>query len=57
MPANKIIEKMRLGQKAVGISLSFYSDEIIELAGAMNLDFVSFDGQHAATTPETINRF
>ena len=29
MPTNKIIEKMRLGQKAVGISLSFYSDEII----------------------------
>ena len=57
MPTNKIIEKMRIGQKAVGISLSFYSDEIIELAGAMNLDFVSFDGQHAATTPETIDRF
>ena len=57
MPTNKIIEKMRSGQKAVGISLSFYSDEIIELAGAMGLDFVSFDGQHAAITPETIDRF
>lgn len=57
MPVNKVIEKMRLGQKAVGISLSFYSDEIIELAGVMGLDFVSFDGQHAATSPETIDRF
>ncbi len=57
MPANKIIEKMRLGQKAVGISLSFYADEIIELAGVMGLDFVSYDGQHAPITPETIDRF
>ncbi|MDA1229047.1 MAG: aldolase/citrate lyase family protein [Chloroflexi bacterium] len=57
MPTNKIIEKMRLGQKAVGISLSFYSDEIIELAAVMGLDFVNFDGQHAPTTPETIDRF
>ena len=57
MPVNKIIEKMRQGQKAVGISLSYYSDEIIELAGVMGLDFVSFDGQHAAITPETIDRF
>ena len=57
MPVNKIVEKMRVGQKAVGISLSFYADEIIELAGVMGLDFVSYDGQHAPTTPETIDRF
>ena len=57
MPVNKIIEKMRVGQKAVGISLSFYADEIIELAGVMGLDFVSYDGQHAPITPETIDRF
>ncbi len=50
MPTNKIMEKMRLGQKAVGISLSFYSDEIIELAAVMGLDFVSYDGQHAPIT-------
>ncbi len=57
MPVNKIIEKMQRGEKAVGIALSFYSDEIIELAGVMGLDFVSYDGQHAPTTPETIDRF
>ena len=57
MPVNKVVEKMRLGQKAVGISLSFYADEIIELAGVMGLDFVSYDGQHAPITPETIDRF
>jgi 2-keto-3-deoxy-L-rhamnonate aldolase RhmA len=54
---NKIIDKMNKGQKALGISLSFYSDEIIELAGAMKLDFVNYDGQHAPITPETIDRF
>ena len=54
---NKIIDKMNNGQKALGISLSFYSDEIIELAGAMELDFVNYDGQHAPITPETIDRF
>ena len=55
--ANKIIEKMDKGEKAVGISLSFYADEMVELAGAMGLDFVNYDGQHAPVTPETIDRF
>ena len=55
--ANKIIEKMDKGEKAVGISLSFYADEMVELAGAMGLDFVNYDGQHAPVTPETNDRF
>ncbi|SVB97465.1 uncharacterized protein METZ01_LOCUS250319 [marine metagenome] len=55
--ANKIIEKMEKGEKAVGISLSYYADEMVELAGAMGLDFVNYDGQHAPVTPETIDRF
>ena len=55
--ANKIIEKMDKGEKAVGISLSYYADEMVELAGAMGLDFVNYDGQHAPITPETIDRF
>ena len=55
--ANKIIEKMDKGEKAVGISLSYYADEMVELAGAMGLDFVNYDGQHAPVTPETIDRF
>ena len=55
--SNKIIEKMRKGEKAYGIGLSYYADEKIKLAGAMGLGFINFDGQHAATTPETIDRF
>ena len=54
---NKIIEKINNGEKSFGIGMSYYSDEIIELAGVMNLDFVNYDGQHAPITPETIDRF
>ena len=38
--ANKIISNMQEGKKSYGISLSFYADEMVELAGAMGLDFV-----------------
>ena len=55
--ANKIIANMKEGKKSYGISLSFYADEMIELAGAMGLDLVNYDGQHAPITPETIDRF
>ena len=55
--ANKIISNMKEGKKSYGISLSFYADEMVELAGAMGLDFVNYDGQHAPVTPETIDRF
>ena len=55
--ANKIIANMKEGKKSYGISLSFYADEMIELAGAMGLDFENNDGQHAPITPETIDRF
>jgi 4-hydroxy-2-oxoheptanedioate aldolase len=57
MPTNKIIEKMRRGERALGLDLSFYTDELIELAGLMGLDYVHYDGQHAPITPETIDRF
>ena len=57
MPNNRILEKKMAGKKAFGLALSFYSDELIELAGVMGLDFVSYDGQHGPITPETIDSF
>jgi 4-hydroxy-2-oxoheptanedioate aldolase len=57
MVGNKVIERMRRGEKALGLSLSFYADELIEVAGRMGLDYVNFDGQHSPTSPETIDRF
>ena len=56
MAANKIIEKMRAGEKALGLALNFYSEDLIEVAGLMGLDFVNYDGQHGPVTPETIDR-
>ena len=38
--ANKIIEKMDKGEKAVGISLSYYADEMVELADQHGLSVV-----------------
>ena len=57
MPTNKIIDRMNNGEIALGLDLNFYSDDIIELAGLMGLDYVNYDGQHGPITPETIDRF
>ena len=55
MATNKIIEKMRAGEKALGLHLNFYSEDLIEIAGLMGLDLVNYDGQHGPVTPETID--
>ena len=56
MVANKILERIRRGEKALGLALGSYSDELVELSGVVGLDFVSYDGQHSAATPEIIDR-
>ena len=57
MPINKIIDRMNNGEIALGLDLTFYNDDIIELAGLMGLDYVLYDGQHGPITPETVDRF
>lgn len=52
---NKILEKMRKGERAYGCGLSFPSAHIVELVGSVGLDFVSFDGEHGPFVPETID--
>lgn len=47
MLTNRIIVQAARGEKALGLQLSQPSGELVELAGRMGLDFVSFDGQHA----------
>ena len=54
MKPNKILAKMREGQKAYGCSLSFSSATVIELLGQADLDYVFLDGEHGPFTPETI---
>ena len=56
MPANKILERVRRGEKALGLAMGSYTDELVELCGVVGLDFVSYDGQHSASTPEIIDR-
>ena len=54
MKTNKILAKMREGQKAYGCSLNFSSATVIELLGQADLDYVFLDGEHGPFTPETI---
>ena len=51
---NRIIERASRGEKALGLGLSQPSGELVELAGRMGLDFVSFDGQHSPYPPDVI---
>ncbi len=51
---NKILERIEKGEKALGISMSEPSEELVELAGRMGLDFVNFDAQHSPVTPGQI---
>ena len=54
MITNKILERIRAGEKALGLSITQPSEELVELAGRMGLDFVSFDGQHSPQDPQVI---
>lgn len=51
---NNILERIKRGEKALGISMNDPSEELVEIAGRMGLDFVNFDGQHAPLTPERV---
>ena len=56
MAANKLIERMRKGEKALGMHVTFPDDEIIEVCGRLGLDFIFFEGQHAPMNAESIAR-
>ena len=51
---NNVLERIKRGEKALGISMNDPSEELVEIAGRMGLDFVNFDGQHAPLTPERV---
>ena len=52
MSVNRIRKPIHDRRKALGISLTDPSAEMVELAGRVGLDFVHFDGHHAPLTPE-----
>jgi 4-hydroxy-2-oxoheptanedioate aldolase len=53
---NKILERIRNGEKALGLTMNDPSEELVELAGRMGLDYVNFDGQHWPITPERVGQ-
>ena len=55
MRTNKILEKMKAGEKARGCALTFSSSTIVELLGIAGFDFVQFDGEHGPFTPESLD--
>ena len=54
MRTNRILAKMRAGEKAYGCSLIFPSADIIELLGIAGFDYVFLDGEHGPFSVETI---
>ena len=56
MRTNKILAKMRAGEKAYGCSLIFPSADIIELLGIAGFDYVFLDGEHGPFSPELIEQ-
>lgn len=55
MRTNSVVEKMKRGEMAYGMNLSFQSTTLVELAGRVGFDFVSFDGEHGPFTPSDID--
>lgn len=54
MRKNNILAKMRAGEPAFGLSFSFASADLIELAAAAGYDYVFLDGEHGPFSVETI---
>ena len=54
---NKILHKANNKQIALGIRVSNSSEEVIEIAGRMGLDFVYLDAQHSPFTLPDIEKY
>ena len=46
MRVNNVVTRMRQGQMAYGLNLSFPSTTLIELSGRVGFEFVTFDSEH-----------
>ena len=51
---NRILERIRKGEKALGLATQYPSERMVEAAGRMGLDFISIDGQHGVVSPEMV---
>jgi 4-hydroxy-2-oxoheptanedioate aldolase len=55
MRVNKVVEKMKKGEKAYGCNLNFPSTTLVELAGRAGFDFITFDCEHGPFTPQDLD--
>ena len=55
MRVNNVVTRMRQGQMAYGLNLSFPSTTLIELAGRVGFEFVTFDSEHGPFTVDLLD--
>ena len=55
MRSNNVVAKMESGQKAYGLNMIFPSTTIVELAGRVGFDFVTFDSEHGPFTVDMLD--
>jgi 4-hydroxy-2-oxoheptanedioate aldolase len=53
MRPNRLKQRLAAGETVIGVLLSFNSPELVELCGALGLDYVLIDGEHGLAGPET----
>jgi 4-hydroxy-2-oxoheptanedioate aldolase len=51
---NRILERVRNGEKALGLAMQYPYEQMVEAAARMGLDFISIDGQHGVVSPEDV---
>jgi 4-hydroxy-2-oxoheptanedioate aldolase len=54
MKTNKILERVRNGEKALGLNVRAGEEDLIEMAAIMGLDYVYIEGQHTSIYPVTV---
>jgi 2-keto-3-deoxy-L-rhamnonate aldolase RhmA len=52
--ANSTISRLRLGEPVMGVGLSTFSPELVELSSAQGFDFVTIDAEHEPFTDREI---
>ncbi len=55
MRVNNVVTRMRQGQMAYGLNLSFPSTTLIELGGRVGFEFVTFDSEHGPFTVDLLD--
>ena len=51
---NRILERVKKGEKALGMAMPEPSEILVETAARMGFDFISLDGQHTVLPPDKV---